>query len=121
MNRKLPMLNITKILLAACVSTVLLMGSNAYAEERPLDAPRAQGLIGERYDGYVLVHDTQASAEIHALVARTNEERRKVYAAQAASTGAAQAEVAKVYAAQILQKAPAGTWVQSADGSWTQK
>ncbi len=110
-----------KFSLAACVSAVLLLGGNAYAEERPLDAPRAQGLIGERYDGYALVHDAQASAEIHALVEKTNGERRKVYETQASSTGAPVAEVGKVYAAEILQKAPAGTWQQGADGRWTQK
>lgn len=115
------MLNTIKFTLAAGVSMALLLGSYAYAEERPLDAPRAQGLIGERYDGLAVVHDAQASAEIRALVEKTNEERRKVYAAQAASNGAPAAEVGKVYAGQILQKAPAGTWVQGADGSWKQK
>ncbi len=115
------MFNSIKFLLAVGLGAVLLVGSAISAEDRPLDAPRAQGLIGERYDGYALVHDAKANAEIRALVETTNEERRKVYAAQAAATGAAQTEVAKVYAAEILQKAPAGTWVQGADGSWTQK
>ncbi len=121
MNRKYLMSKTVKFSLAVCVSAVLLLGGNAYAEDRPLDAPRAQGLIGERYDGYALVHDAQASAEIRALVAKTNAERRKVYAAQATSTGAPVAEVGKVYGLQILHKAPAGTWLQSADGRWTQK
>lgn len=115
------MFNSINFTLAAYICMALLLGSYAYAEERPLDAPRAQGLIGERYDGLTVVHDTQASAEIRALVEKTNEERRKVYAAQAASTGAPPADVGKIYAAQILQKAPAGTWVQGADGSWQQK
>ncbi len=121
MNKLFPMIKTVTFTLALVVSAALLSGSYAYAEERPLDAPRVQGLIGERYDGFTVVHDTQASAEIRALVATTNEERRKVYAAQAASTGAPPAEVGKVYAAEILQKAPAGTWVQGVDGQWTQK
>lgn len=121
MKKILSMLKTVTFTLALGVTAALLSGSYAYAEERPLDAPRVQGLIGERYDGFVVVHDTQASAAIRALVETTNEERRKVYAAQAASTGAPPAEVGKVYAAQILLKAPAGTWVQGADGQWTQK
>ena len=121
MNKKFPMFNATRFTLAAFVSVALLVGGYAYAEERPLDAPRIQGLIGEGYDGYALLHDTQANAEIRTLVAKTNEERRKVYAAQAASTGAPATEVGKVYAIQILQKAPAGTWVQGADSRWSQK
>ena len=121
MNIKFPMSTTTKFSLAACVSAALLLGGNAYGEERPLDAPRAQGLIGERYDGYALVHDAQAGAEIRALVEKINGERRQVYASQATSTGAPIAEVGKVYGLQILQKVPAGTWLQSADGRWTQK
>ena len=104
-----------------CASVTLMLGALAHAEQRPLDAPRMQGLIGERYDGYAVVHDTQASAEIRNLVESTNSERRKVYEQQAAATKAPVAEVGKVYAAEILQKAPPGTWLQSADGSWTQK
>ena len=110
-----------KFSLAACVSAVLLLGGNAYGDERPLDAPRAQGLIGERYDGYALVHDAHVGAEIRALVEKINGERRQVYASQAASTGAPVAEVGKVYGLQILQKAPTGTWLQGADGRWRQK
>ena len=121
MNRKFPMSKTMKLSLAACVSATLLLGGSAYGEERPLDAPRAQGLIGERYDGYALVHDAQAGAEIRALVEKINDERRQVYATQATSTGAPIAEVGKVYGLQILQKAPAGTWLQGADGRWTQK
>ena len=104
-----------------CASVSLVLGAMADAEQRPLDAPRAQGVIGERYDGYALVRDTQASAAIRSLVESTNSERRKVYEQQAAATKAPVAEVGKVYAAEILQKAPPGTWMQGADGSWTQK
>ncbi len=121
MKMKLSMSNFGKrvVMLAATVSLVL--GASAYAEQRPLDAPRVQGLIGERYDGYAVVHDSNASAEIRSLVESTNSERRKVYEKQAAATNAPVAEVGKVYAAEILQKAPPGTWVQGADGSWKQK
>ena len=52
---------------------------------------------------------------------KINGERRQIYASQATSTGAPAAEVGKVYGLQILQKAPAGTWLQGADGRWKQK
>ena len=100
---------------------ILLSGADLRAEDRPLDAPRAQGLIGERFDGYAVIHDGQASAAIRTLVENTNNERRKVYEKQAAATKAPLAEVGKVYAGEIMQKAPAGTWFQGADGSWKQK
>ncbi|MGE0857841.1 MAG: YdbL family protein [Gammaproteobacteria bacterium] len=99
----------------------LLSAAGSWGEDRPLDAPRAQGLIGERFDGYAAVHDSSASAAIRSLVDSTNSERRKIYEKQAAVTNAPIEEVGKVYAAEILQKAPAGTWFQAADGRWTQK
>ncbi len=121
MNNKPTMSKFSKFGVMCCAMVALLLGNATQAEQRPLDAPRAQGLIGERYDGYVLVHDAKASAEIRTLVENTNNERRKVYEKQAAATSAPVAEVGKVYAAEILQKAPAGTWFQGADGRWTQK
>jgi len=107
--------------LALCAALSIALGSTALAEERPLDAPRAQGLIGERFDGYAVVRDAKASAAIRSLVESTNTARRAVYEKQAQATSAPATEVGKVYAAEILQKAPAGTWFQGADGRWTQK
>ena len=121
MNRKFLMSKTVAFTVAACISAVLLLSGNVYGEERPLDVPRAQGLIGERYDGYALVHDAHASEAVRALVEKINGERRQVYATQATATGAPAAEVGKVYGLQILQKAPAGTWLQGADGRWRQK
>lgn len=107
--------------LLLCAVFALLLGADLRAEDRPLDAPRAQGLIGERFDGYAVIHDAQANAAIRTLVENTNNERRKVYEKQAAATNAPLTEVGKVYAAEIMQKAPAGTWFQGPDGSWKQK
>ena len=121
MKIKLSMPKYGKLGVMLCASVILMLSAMAHAEQRPLDAPRMQGLIGERYDGYAVVHDTQASAEIRALIEITNSERRKVYEQQAAAIKAPVAEVGKVYAAEILLKAPPGTWLQGADGSWKQK
>jgi hypothetical protein len=121
MNNKRMMSAPRKFTAMLCATLALLLGASVQAEDRPLDAPRAQGLIGERFDGYAVVHDAQASAAIRTLVDNTNSERRKVYEKQAKATNAPVAEVGKVYAAEIVQKAPAGTWLQGADGRWTQK
>lgn len=121
MKKYFSMTTVRRLALLVCVALGVGLGSTVQAEERPLDAPRAQGLIGERFDGYAVVHDAKASAAIRTLVENTNSARRKVYEKQAAATNAPVAEVGKVYAAEILQKAPAGTWLQGADGRWTQK
>lgn len=121
MKMKLSMSKFGKRIVMFAATISLMLGAMAHAEQRPLDAPRIQGLIGERYDGFAVVHDTKTSAEIRSLVENTNSERRKVYEKQAAATNAPVAEVGKVYAAEILHKAPPGTWLQGADGSWQQK
>ncbi|MGD9602901.1 MAG: YdbL family protein [Gammaproteobacteria bacterium] len=101
--------------------SLVLQSAPSHAQERPLDAPRAAGLIGERYDGFAVVRDANAPADVRQLVDQTNAQRRQVYEQQAVSTGAPVGEVGKVYAAEILQKVPAGTWFQGADGRWMQK
>lgn len=121
MKTKLLMVRLVMWCLVIAGGTAALHGAPAAAEERPLDAPRAAGLIGERYDGYAVVRDTTASAEIKSLVEKTNAERRRIYEQQASATGAPVTEVGKVYATEILQKVPAGTWFQGPDGSWTRR
>jgi uncharacterized protein YdbL (DUF1318 family) len=93
----------------------------AHAQSKPLDAPRTAGTVGERYDGYAVVRDAKASADVRKLVEETNAERRKVYQDQAAAKGAPAEEVGKVYAGQIMSAAPAGWWFQDAGGAWVQK
>ena len=89
------------------------------AANKPLDAPRAAGQVGERYDGYAIVRGDQP-ADIVTLVKTTNAERKAHYAKEAKEEGAPVEAVGKIYAAQIKKSAPAGTWFQSESGAWTQ-
>lgn len=107
--------------LTAAGGIVAVSTTVVHAQAKPLDAPRSSGVVGERYDGYAVVRDSSAPAEIRKLVEDTNAERRKVYAEQAAAKGAPVEEVGKVYAGQIMSSAPAGWWFQGADGAWVQK
>jgi uncharacterized protein YdbL (DUF1318 family) len=106
---------------AAAGGVAVLGAAPALAQSKPLDAPRNSGVVGERYDGYAVVRDSKASADVRKLVEDTNAERRKVYQDQAAAKGAPAEEVGKVYAGQIMSAAPAGWWFQGADGAWVQK
>jgi len=107
--------------LSAAGGIVTVSAGAAYAQAKPLDAPRSSGVVGERYDGYAVVRDASAPAEMRKLVEDTNAERRKVYTEQATAKGAPAEEVGKVYAGQIMSAAPAGWWFQGADGTWVQK
>ena len=75
--------------LTAAGGTVALTTTVAHAQAKPLDAPRSSGVVGERYDGYAVVRDSSAPAEIRKLVEGTNAERRKVYTEQATAKGRA--------------------------------
>ena len=105
------------MLLLACAAFVMI-SSEAFAGV--LDAPRAAGTVGERYDGLAVARPG-ATTEEKALVSSTNAERRKVYDKRATAEKVPASEVGKVYAQEILRNAPKGTWFQTENGSWTQK
>lgn len=115
------LLTAAALCLTAAGSIAALAPATAHAQAKPLDAPRSSGVVGERYDGYAVVRDASAPADIRKLVEDTNAERRKVYAEQSAAKGAPAEEVGKVYAGQIMSAAPSGWWFQGVDGAWVQK
>jgi uncharacterized protein len=92
----------------------------AQSSSRLLDAPRASGLVGERYDGYAVVRGT-VPPDIAALVGKVNAERRAVYAQRAAKEHVPVEAIGKIYAGEIMRSAPAGTWFLSETGQWTRK
>jgi hypothetical protein len=87
---------------------------------RLLDAPRAAGSVGERYDGYAVVRGT-ASPETTALVDKVNAERRAVYTQRAQSEAVPIEAIGRFYAAEIIKAAPAGTWFLAENGEWSRK
>jgi uncharacterized protein YdbL (DUF1318 family) len=93
---------------------------DAWAQSRLLDAPRAAGTVGERYDGFAIVRGA-ASPDIAALVSQVNAERRAVYAQRAANDKANIEAVGRIYAAEIMKSAPPKTWFLTEAGQWTQK
>jgi uncharacterized protein YdbL (DUF1318 family) len=110
------------ILGSSALSFLFLVGPSriARANSRLLDAPRAAGQVGERFDGYAVARGS-VPADIAALVDKVNKERRDVYAARAASEHVPIEAIGKIYAAEIMKSAPAGTWFLSESGQWSQK
>ena len=108
--------------LGAAAILLVLAGLPAIggAESRLLDAPRAAGLVGERFDGYAVARGSVAP-DVQALVDQVNKERHDVYAARASSENVPIEAIGKIYAAEIMKSAPAGTWFLSESGQWTKK
>jgi uncharacterized protein YdbL (DUF1318 family) len=111
--------------LAALLLSLLFAGGTvtgaALAQSRPLDAPRASGLVGEKFDGFAQLRSPSAPADIKGLVDQANQERAALYKQRAASDGATADAVGRIYAKQIFDQAPAGTWFLQESGQWVQK
>jgi uncharacterized protein len=109
-------------LLRLAVAAVLLSGTAAALAQSAhvLDGPRAAGTVGERFDGYAVARGAVAP-DLAKLIDQVNAERRAVYTQRAASEHVPVEAVGKVYAAEILKSAPAGTWFLGENGQWTKK
>lgn len=101
-------------------AAVLAFETPAWAQSRVLDAPRAGGTVGERFDGFAVARGAAAPATT-ALVAQVNAERRALYAQRAATDKVSVEAVGKIYAVEILKAAPPNTWFLAESGQWTQK
>lgn len=93
----------------------------ATAEAQSLDSLRASGVVAERFDGYLVLRQGDAPASARATVEQVNEKRRQIYAERAAQQGVPPDQVGRVYARQIFQEAPTGTWFLDEAGKWVQK
>ena len=99
---------------------LLLAFTAPAAMAQSLDDLRASGAIGERYDGYVAVRDSGA-AGAKSVAKKVNAKRRSLYEQRAAAQGVKPEDIGRVYAGQIMQKAPGGTWFLDENGNWRQK
>ena len=102
-------------LLAVLALLVSLWSLPAAAQD--LDQLRAAGVVGERFDGYAEAIDPAYLD----LVRQVNGQRNAIYTQRAAEQGVAPDQVGRVYAKEIMGKAPSGTRFLKEDGTWTSK
>ena len=84
-----------------------------------IKALKAKGLVGENNKGYLEFVGQQK--EKQEVVTAENQDRQKVYKAIAKQQATTVALVGKHRAIQIAAKAPAGEWLQDANGKWYKK
>lgn len=113
------------VLLAAALPAAavlpLALPRAAMAQEAGLDALKAQGLVGERFDGYVGAVKSQTDAGTQQVIDRINLQRKDRYRAIAARRGASLSAVERIAGAQVIERAPSGTWVMPEGSGWVQK
>jgi len=84
-----------------------------------LDQLRQQGVLAERYDGFVVVRQNAPGAA--RMAEQINAKRRELYAQRAQQQRISVDQVGRVYARQIWSKAPSGTWMLDASNRWIRK
>lgn len=104
----------------ALLCAVLVAGTQPALAD-PLDGPRAEGIVGERYDGYAELRVNNAPASVAALVRSINRQRGDYYKQIASKENVSLKEVGKLYANKIYQAAPRGYWFLTQDGQWKRK
>ena len=115
-------LAIAMVLGAAVVHAENLGAIKARMEQRisAIDALKARGVVGENNQGFLEPRGS-LTADDQKVVADENTDRRAVYAALAAQTGASADAVGRRRAEQIARGSKAGVWIQAPDGGWSQK
>lgn len=87
-----------------------------------VDAAKAQGIVGEKVDGYLGFVVASQDAGLKAAVAEINAGRRDLYQ-QAATKNSVSIEAAgaSAFSNIILPKMPAGQYYQDSTGNWQRK
>lgn len=91
------------------------------AEAQSLEELKAQGLVGERPDGFLGIVPSTVPAGVVSTVDRINAERRQAYAEIAAQNGTSVEAVGIVTAEKLYAKAAPGHYLMNKSGQWVKK
>lgn len=106
-----------KLVMAAIA---LAVASAASAQSSIVDHALAQGLAGERYDGYMGVAGP-ASPALRSAIGAINIKRRSLYSTLAANKGATPQEVGLTAGCQLLARVAVGQAYLLSDGTWRRR
>jgi len=98
----------------------LLASAPAVAQTSAINAARAAGIVGERYDGYLGIAAPVSSA-VRSQVAAINIQRRALYSRLAASKGASPRDVGITAGCQLLARVAIGEVYLGTDGQWRRR
>ena len=94
--------------------------SAAVAQTPAVNAARAAGVVGERYDGY-LGFAAAPTRAVRSQVATINIQRRSLYSNLAASRGASPQDVGITAGCQLLARVRVGEAYMWTDGVWRRR
>lgn len=99
---------------------VLVLAAPAASQTPGVDAARAAGAVGERYDGYLGLA-RPASGTVRSQVANINIERRSLYSQLAQSRGVSPQDVGVAAGCQLLGRVGIGEAYMWSDGAWRRR
>jgi uncharacterized protein YdbL (DUF1318 family) len=100
--------------------TLVAVPAAAPAQSPAVDAARAGGAVGERYDGYLGIAGA-VSPSVRSQVATINIQRRKLYSDLAARKGASPQDVGVTAGCALLARVRVGEVAMLADGAWRRR
>jgi uncharacterized protein len=102
------------------VALATIAAAPAVAQTTAVDAARAAGAVGERYDGYVGIAGP-VTAAVRAQVSKINIQRRALYSNLGAQKGANPQEVGITAGCQLLARVGVGGSYMLTDGVWRRR
>jgi len=107
-------------LLHMTLVTLLLFGVALSAAAADLDQAKADGLVGERADGYLGLVVEAAPGDVKALIVEVNERRQAEYTRIAAANGIERAQVEALAGRKAIELTTPGGWILT-NGGWQRK
>lgn len=104
----------------AFAAIALAVAGSASAQTPIVDQARAQGTVGERYDGYMGIVGAGSPA-LRSAVGAINIKRRSLYSSLAANKGATPQEVGLTAGCQLLARVAVGQAYLLSDGVWRRR
>jgi hypothetical protein len=87
-----------------------------------LDSAKAQGLVGERLNGYIGIVTASPAPDVSNMVDEINRRRKGSYQEIANRTpGATLSSVELLAGEKLIRRTPSGQFVESAPGRWVKK
>lgn len=86
-----------------------------------LDVAKANGYVGEQYDGYIGVVHHNVPEDVHALVSNVNAKRRAHYQSISQKTQTSLANVEALAGQKAIERTPAGQYIKLKGGGWIKK
>jgi uncharacterized protein YdbL (DUF1318 family) len=96
------------------------MATTALAQTPAVDAARAAGTVGERYDGYIGVAGAVSGA-VRSQVASINIKRRALYSNLAGRKGVSPQDVGITAGCTLLRRVAVGQVYLWGDGQWRRR